>query len=444
MRIYNTTVVAMVGGWLIATTVAAQPPSASRIAVVREFPVAVPSAQPPEVITAGPRALELAEFEAWGYGNNPAIAKAAAQVRSAQGNWLQVGLPPNPTAGYSSSEVGQDGRAGQQGAYVGQEVVTAGKLRRNRAIAIQEVRQAEQNLATARLRVQTDVRAAFYEALYAQKKVELADSLLRITSEAAKSAQSLLDAQEGSRYELLQARVEANSVRLLLETARNDHLAAWQRLSAVAGVYGMRLAPLSGSLNSGRELIQYDPTLQSLLAGSPELGFAAVSVQRARAAVARARVEPIPNLDLQAGAQHDNASGYDIANIQFSVPIPLLNRNQGGIQRAIGELNAAQGEAQRVRLDLEQRFADAYRRYANAQRRVETYAKQILPDAKQALEIVAAGYREGEFNYLAYLTAQRSFVQTNLAYLDAGRDLQQATAELDGMLLSGSLTSDRP
>ncbi len=50
---------------------------------------------------------------------------------------------PIPLSGIRGGEIGNEGRAGQQGGFIGQEVVTAGKLRLNRNIASQQIRQAE-------------------------------------------------------------------------------------------------------------------------------------------------------------------------------------------------------------------------------------------------------------------------------------------------------------
>jgi len=64
-----------------------------------------------------------------------------------------------------------------------------------------------------------------------------------------------------------------------------------------------------------------------------------------------------------------------------------------------------------------------------------------LPDAQSSLDLVYEAYKQGEFSYLILLTAQRTYFQTNLAYLDALRQLRESTVEIDGFLLRGSLQS---
>src|SRR3954463_11946967 len=93
--------------------------------------------------TSAPKILTLAEAEMLATGSHPALREAAAQVRALGGKWVQVGLRPNPTIGYAGNQIGDDGSAGQQGGFVGQEFVTAGKLGLNRCMVLHEQQAAE-------------------------------------------------------------------------------------------------------------------------------------------------------------------------------------------------------------------------------------------------------------------------------------------------------------
>ena len=57
------------------------------------------------------------------------------------------------------------------------------------------------------------------------------------------------------------------------------------------------------------------------------------------------------------------------------------------------------------------------------------------------LTAAAACYSEaGEFGVVDLLTAQRTYFQASLAYLDALRELWTASVEIRGLLLRGSLS----
>lgn len=394
-----------------------------------------PASQPVQA----PAALTLAQLEEQAAQNNPTLAQAAAQVQAARARCLQAGLYPNPVAGYQASEIGDEGQAGQQGGFIGQEIVTAGKLRLNRAVSNQEIQQAEYQWQAQRLRVLTDVRRAFYDTFVAQRSVELTEQLVAIGQQGVQASEALMKAKEVARVDLLQARVEADSAKLLLEKARNRHMAAWRGLAAVVGDPTAQPSPLAGDLRDNLPNYTWESTLERLYVDSPQLAAAQAGIARAQAVWNRECAERIPNVNVQLGVQYDNATQDNIAGVQVGVPIPLFNRNQGGIRRAQAELTAAHRDVERVRLSLQQRLAVVFEQYATARQQAERYAADILPNAEESLKLVSSGYRQGEFSYVVLLTAQRTYFQTHLAYLDALRELRAASAAIEGNLLTGSL-----
>jgi outer membrane protein, heavy metal efflux system len=383
--------------------------------------------------------MTLAELEEMAQRTNPTLNQAAARVEAARGHCVQVGLYPNPVAGYMGSEIGNSGRAGQQGGFIGQEVVTAGKLQLNQAVAAQEVQQANWAWQAQRQRVLTDVRHSFYEVLVAQRAVELSQQLVRLGDEGVKSTEALMKAKEVARGDVLQARIEADTAKVLLERARNRYLGAWRNLATVVGAADLTPSPLAGNVQDGLPQLDWDATFAQLLAQSPQLASAQVGVTRAQAALSREYAGRIPNVDLQAAVQYDNSTQDTFASVQVGIPVPLYNRNQGNIRRAQAELIAAQSEVQRVQLALRQRLAVAFEQYTNARYQVEKYSRDILPNAEASLKLTNGGYRQGEYGYLSVLTAQRTFFQTNLTYLDALRELRASATTIEGNLLSGSL-----
>ena len=262
------------------------------------------------------------------------------------GLWTQAGLPPNPVLGYSGEEIGDDGTAGKQGGFIGQQVVTAGKLRLSRNAACQEVIRLEQELAARRLQVLTDVRTSFFDVLVSQRQISVTDQLVGLAQQGVQVAEALLKAQEASRVDLLQARVEAHGAWILLENAHSRHLAAWRRLAAVVGMPDMPIAQLAGDIEAIAEPLVWEEVLADLLTRSPELAAAGAEVQAARWSLERARVQCVPDLDLETSVHHDNATGDDVVGVHVGLPLPLLDHNQGNIAAAQGA--AAGGRAKRA------------------------------------------------------------------------------------------------
>lgn len=396
--------------------------------------------KPPEPETVDRmHAMSLEDFHCMALANNPTLTKAAAAVEAARGNWVQAGLYPNPNIAYLGTQIGDQGTAGQQGGYVEQEFVRGHKLRLNRSVAAREVGIAQREFAAQRMRVLNDVRIRFYDTLVAQRMLELSDDLLNVASRAQGAADDLFNAKEVSRVDVLQARVEVSNARIALGNSRNRHEAAWRRLVAVVGVPGLGEAPLSGDLVADMPTFSWEESIDRILYESPELAATRAGVDRAAAALRRARVEPVPNVTVQAGPQYDNNARGPVANANVIMAVPIFNYNQGNVRRAEAELRSARAEVARKELELTTRLATALERYSNARNQVTQYREEILPNAKEALDLVAVGYRQGEISYLSLLTTQRTYFQTNLAYLEALRELWEGSVAIDGLMLTDSL-----
>ena len=410
--------------------------------------LAPPASREPEVVQApaaselpgldSPDGLTLGDLEQIALESNPTLVQARMAVRGAQGEYLQAGLYPNPTIGYAGADVGLDGTSGQQGAVLGQEFVTAGKLRLGRAVAGWEVQQARHGWEAQRLRVLNDVRAGYYEVLLAQRMIKLNEELVRIAEQCAEVTEKLAPIVV-SQVDVLQAQIEAETVALGLNEAQNHHRGAWRRLAAVLGRPEMEPVPLAGDVDGQLPAFSWQDSLARLLSQSPELADARAGVERAHCQVAHQCAQRVPNVEVELGAKYDETGWVTLADVGVSLPLPLFDRNQGNIVKAQADLIAAQKEVRRVELDLCDRLASTFEQYAIAQRQAETYAGTILPHAEALLEKTRIGYREGEFGYLTLLTAQRTYSGVRLDYLTRLSEFWARSVEIEGMLLTGGL-----
>lgn len=394
----------------------------------------------PEVIDSQP-ALDLALLQTIALANNPSLREAAAQVESARGRWRQAGLWANPTVGYSGQQLGSHGVAEQQGVVVGQELSTGGKLRLNRAALNLEIERFERQYQTQRGRVLTDVTISYYEVLAAQRQIEASEQLVGIGDKVFEAIDRLLRAREVSKIDLLQARIEAQNARLALATAEKRSEGAWRSLTSFVGV-GLEPQPLPGTLELEREYT-WEESLQNILSASPQLGAAMARAEQARWLYQRARREPIPNLTVQGIVQQDAQIRSTDGAIQITIPVPVFDRNQGSIREAYANITAAEQAVERIRFDLEQRLALVFERYSAAVQQVEIYENQILPASREQLGLVQEAFKAGEINYQSLLFAQRTHFTTVLGQIEALRNRATAASEIEGLLLTGSL-SDSP
>jgi cobalt-zinc-cadmium efflux system outer membrane protein len=390
---------------------------------------------PPVENGDGEKRLTLEAAETLAIGFHPAMREAAAQVRALQGNWVQVGLRPNPTIGYAGDEMGANGTAGKQGAFIGQEFVTAGKLGLNRNVAFREQQAAEQRLARTQMQVITTVRKLYVEALVADRSVTLAKQLSEIAGHSVTVSEQRLKALDVPKTALLQSQIENESASLVEQQANERHDAATRRLASVLGVQKPQAIQLDDILSRPLPDLDYATTRERLMRESPELAELRFEVDRARGAVERASAGRVPNINVQTGVQRDNETQDTIANVEVSMPLPVFDRNQGAIAQACGELSAAQAALERRELELDERLTAALRDYRTARERVAKYAGKVLPAAKETLDLVNAGYKQGQLDYVQVLTIQQSYASKNLSYLQDLETAWKKWAEIDGLLV---------
>ncbi|MFO0915883.1 MAG: TolC family protein [Pirellulales bacterium] len=401
-----------------------------------------------ELLPAEPErsTLTLADLEGLALSRNPSVGRAMARVGAARGAALQAGLPPNPSVGYEGQQIGSGGRAEQHGVSFGQEIVRGGKLRLSRQAASLEALRAEQELAAQTIRVRTDVRLAYMHVLISQQVVDLSDRLVTVSRQGNEAVQALVDAQEATRADLLQAQIEVENAEILARNAKNRMGAAWQELQAVVGDTSLPRQKLSGQVHDPPKEFTFDAALAALRTSSPEVAAASAEVARLQAAFERAIAEPTPNVSIQGlvNAVDNGIDGKPDGAVSVSVPIPVVNRNQGGIIKARQELTAGRLAQQRLDLSFQTRLAPVFERYSNARNQVERYQSKILPAAQETLDLTRRAYQGGETNFLSLLTAQRTYFQTNLNFLESLLELRNSEILMEGMLLNGSLVEQSP
>ncbi len=395
--------------------------------------------------------LTLDDLEKIALAHNPTIGQAQAEIQSVQGHKLQSGLYPNPTVGYIGEQIrGGAQRGGEQGFFVQQKIVLGGKLGLNRKIYEQERQQALAESAEQKLRVTTAVQLYFIRALAAQETVAVRRHLVELAEEAVTTSHQLYNVGEADRPGVLEAEVEAQQAQLALTAAEQNQQSVWQGLAATVGVPNLSMTPLAGNLETFGSLDQ-STWLARMLQEAPAVKIAELGVNKAEAVLARARRQPIPDLQLRAGIEQNRElsefSGQPIGLQGFAtvgVQIPLFDRNQGNVEAARAQLDRARREVERVRLVLQERAAPVFQNYETARDAVQRYKTQMLPRAQEAYDLYLKSYQQMAAAYPQVLIAQRTLFQLEDAYVAALERLGTSAIALKSFLLIDGLGAPTP
>jgi cobalt-zinc-cadmium efflux system outer membrane protein len=412
----------------------------------RLFPPLGPLGEDPQPIP-GPegRPLTLADLHRLALSNSPLIKQAAANVQALRGAAIQAGLPPNPTMGYEEDTAGTTGGAGYQGGFFDQVIKTANKLQLARAVATMDLRNAELALRRAETDLLRTVRGAYFGVLVAQEGMRVNRALVRFAEEVYNA--QVAQVRKGgfaAAYEPLYLRVLAVQARAALVQSRNRYTAAWKQLASALGLPGLPRTQLAGRVDMPIPIYDHQAVLAQALARHTDVLTAENTLLQARYRLKLARVTPIPDVEVRVMLQKDN-TGLPFAlnhSVQVGMPIPVWDRNQGGILQAEANVVQSTEEPHRVRAALSATLADAFERYQNNRVLLDYYRNEILPNQVRIYEGVyrrwnkdpAAGLNIGDIS-----VAQQNLATGVTGYLSTLGLLWQAVVDVTDLLQTNDL-----
>ncbi|NIP86979.1 MAG: TolC family protein [Planctomycetales bacterium] len=406
-------------------------------------PVKVDLVAQEAVPAVGEPALTLGDLQQLALAHHPAIGRADALLDAAHGRWVQAGLRKNPVAGYEATDIGEGGSAGKQGGFVSQEFVTAHKRQLAREVVQRAIEQRQHEREVVRRRVLGDVQARYLEAVFAQREFDLLSQLGTLTAREVQLLERLREAQEASTLDVLAVQRVHHGVQLRRQQAEFRRLTSWRKLAAVVGVPHLARTTLALP-PADRVAPDWDAVRARLLAESPQLAAAIAARQRAGWQLELEYARRRPNYEVTAGVQNDTLVQETLANVAIGVPLPLFDRNQGAICEAEAQVAAADSDVDRLQMQLQQQLAVAFGAWLDAHRRTEYYDQHILPNLEESVKLVERAFQEKQLDFLTVVRTQRELIRTRLDQLAAQEQAQAALAQLDNLLLSGSLELAEP
>jgi cobalt-zinc-cadmium efflux system outer membrane protein len=379
--------------------------------------------------------------------SNPTLRQARAEIRAANARHQQAGLYPNPTVGYSGDEIrGGSINGGKQGLFVQQTVVTGGKLARSKDVFAQEIQLAEIEAQEQKLRVENSVRSAFYRVLAAQELLDARRGLAQIEQDYATAQRQLGNTGQADESEVLEAEVESQRLRLFARMQENTLREEWRSLTALIGRPDLPLASVSGDLEHNWPDLNEEQSVETIATQSPAVHIADADAARAAASLARAKREPIPDLQLRGGLEYNNeplgsvpyATGWE-GFAEVGVELPIFNRNQGNVAAASASLDRANLEKQRIALTLRDRAAAAVDQYSSAKLMALEYRDELLPRAKKAYTLLLEKYGQMLAANPRVLESQRKLFTLHAEYIAALENLWTSGIALQGFLLTDGL-----
>jgi cobalt-zinc-cadmium efflux system outer membrane protein len=311
------------------------------------------------------------------------------------------------------------------------------------------IRAAKAGLAAAETRVEADlsarahdVRSAFDDLLSQQERTRLLEEARSDLERVSKIVSGRKNAGEASDYESLRVETEFRAMDAELGDARGDLADARGRLAVLLGRPGTTPHAVGNLVLEGTTPLDADALWAIASQRLPALLAAREDEKAAGEALDAARRDAYPVPVLSGGVALTQDAQSRSATFGVSIPLPILDRNQGAVAKAQARSDEAALERKAIeaeaRADIERAVAVATKRRA-ALAELDTDVSSRLPEMRSMAE---AAYREGRGDILELLDAFRSLTATRLARLDAFAGA--AHADTDLLFLTGRSMDSAP
>jgi cobalt-zinc-cadmium efflux system outer membrane protein len=213
------------------------------------------------------------------------------------------------------------------------------------------------------------------------------------------------------------------------------------------GLPAVNQPAIVGKLESGPSMTKKLAELKQLAqAKRPDLKAIEAENSRGDADIALAEAERVPNLTVGVVYSHDQGTDKtgtgeekvrdNLLGVRLSIPIPLFDRNQAGVQEAYARRNSSESRLVATAGIVEREVEIAYAGFQNAVSVFSLYKSNIIPQLEENLKLTQEAYRLGEVGILSVIQEHKKFFEVSEGYLAALHDRQTALAVLESAVAS--------
>ncbi len=387
------------------------------------------------------------EAVAFALENNGELAAARKEIEAARSLVKQARLRPNPSVEFSRQE--QVGGPDNDTMIAGSLPLELGGRRKARInVAEGELNLREKEVANRERLLAADVRMKFGEAIAQAFKLQLVEDLLGTALQGFRLVQARVAEGKIAPLEENMTLVEVNRLRSMREIEAGKAEIAFLELRNLLGMRPEEPLRLRGDFtNLVAPLRSLAEATQQALQARPDLQATRALEQLAEAQIEQARAGGRFDASVSVGYQRNNfgfpVRGFDetgalrpvqdvFHSLRFGITLelPVRNRNQGAIEAAIANREAAQKRREFAELIVRREVAAALTRYESAARAMEIFRVGVRGQANANLAVVRQTYELGARNLIEYLIEQRRYIEIENEFIDRQLAVYQANVEM--------------
>jgi len=275
------------------------------------------------------------------------------------------------------------------------------------------------------------VRSAHADAITADRRLALATQNAELTRRLADITDARLRAGDISELEARAPRSDASRADVVRRATEHDRDLTRLTLAALLGLDRVpgQLSPQTSAAYDAAPCPVDDGRLKEALASRPDVRAAELTIEAAtaRARWERSRVVTLIGV-LDANGQGDE--GFEIGP-GLNADLPIFDRNQGGVARAMVEIERASRSYAAARAQVITDVRSAGVRVTQAQQALDAWTTDIIPSLETEQRQAERAYEAGEIPLFNMLDVSRRLVDGRVRQLDAEADLFRSRIALE-------------
>ena len=422
----------------------AQSPAAQETGVVAAL---LQEDRAPERYVDTAAGLTVEEAVRYALEHNGELLAVRKEVDAARALVRQAALRANPQVGAGGSKQlnGSDNSVMVEGVL---PLELGGRRAARVAVAERELEMREQMLADRERMLAAEVRQKFGEVLAEVLKLGFNDDQLNASRRGYRLVAARVEEGRTAPLERNMTLVEVNRLLSMREAAEGRVQVALLELRNVVGMRPEEPLRVRGDFI---ELIGVLPPLtgatEQALQSRPDLRAARAAEALAEAQIDQARAGGRPDASVRAGYQRMKQgfmlNGIDdvgrLAPIEMTshsvtfgvmIDLPVRNKNQGMIEAAAAQGEAAKRRREFLELTVRREVASAYASYEKSARAMEIFRVGVRGQADANLEVIRKTYELGSKTLLDYFAEQRRYYEVESEFVDAVLNTYRARVEV--------------
>jgi len=310
-------------------------------------------------------------------------------------------------------------------------------LRKDAARAALEA--AKLGRADAQRTLEFQLKQQFLLAALATEQARFARDLQESTAKTRELMERRFSAGAISEADLAKTQVAELEAMQQLDQAQTQLAAARAAVAFLLGAQEpatqLELDTSALQYRPGAALGTFAALYQAALESRPDLKVLDQQVQRAESALALARRQRFPEIQLSATYSQEgsgqNAIQPPTLTFAAQAGLPIFYQQQGEIRKAEADLRTQALQRGKTRALVAQDVSQAFAAWQGGQKLVERMQGRILERAKVARDLIRIQYEKGAASLLELLDAERTYIAVHNEYVQDLSLYWTAVAQLE-------------